>query len=70
MIKAMQQETFMIFTEFLLTVKVFPTNFITIIWSTNVYAKIVVVLVKSKIFPHIMIKSNELQNFLPRNFDC
>ena len=31
--------------------------------------KFVFVLVKNKTFPHIMIKSNELQSFLPRNFD-
>ena len=38
MIKAMQQKIFTVFTDFLLTVKLFPTNFITIIWSTNINA--------------------------------
>ena len=36
MMKVMQENTFMVFVNFLLTVKVFPTNFMSAILSANI----------------------------------
>ena len=52
--KATMENTFMVFADFLQTVKIFPTNFMSAILSANIYAKVIFVLVKSttvKVFP-------------------